>query len=63
MKETTPNSTEAWIFPDEPAKIGPRPVFPETPIQIINGSYLSKSRLRARKRRHERVIALTSRAR
>lgn len=63
MNERRPESTETWIFPSEPVRKGPRPVFPETPIEVVNATYLSRSRLRARGRRHERVFALTSRSR
>lgn len=61
MKEGTLNSTETWIFPNEPVRKGSRPVFPETPIEVVNVTYLAQSRLRARRRRHQRGFELTAR--
>lgn len=60
MTERILNSTEAWVFPGEPIRKGPRPIFSETPIKIINETYLAQSRLRARRRRHIRGFGLTA---
>lgn len=61
MTERILNSTETWIFPGEPAKIGPRPIFSDKPIKIIDATYLAQSRLRARRRRHQRGFEFTAR--
>lgn len=58
MTEKDINFTETWIFPKEPKQNRYIPVFKDEFIQPVED--LSRSRLFARRRRHQRVFGLTA---
>ncbi len=61
MTERNRQSTDTWIIPKDPVKKGPRPVFGEDTSATYGEFNLSRSRLLARRRRHQRGFGLTAR--
>lgn len=59
MKEKDINFTETWIFPKAPNQNKYIPIFKDEFIHPVED--LSRSRLFARRRRHQRIFGLTSR--
>lgn len=61
MTEKDKGFTETWIFPKEPREKRYVPSFGENIDLVEDPTYLSKSRLLARRRRHQRIFGLSAR--